>query len=78
MVMPELPHASVPKAQGTLLGIPYDWRRPTATVVQARIWNPDNPRIFTPKPFGHGHVINGYWLAHPVRYWNARRRDAVS
>lgn len=51
-----------------LFGLPYDWRRPTWARVMSRIWNPADHRLFTPKPFGHGHVINGYWLAHPVRY----------
>ena len=59
--------------QGHLLGVPYDWRPPTRERVMSRIWNSADERLFTPKPFGHGHVVNGYWLAHPVRYWRRRK-----
>jgi hypothetical protein len=77
MVTSEVTHASG-KPQGKLLGIPYDWRKPTGARVKARLWNCRDPRLFTPKPLGHGHVINGYWLAHPVRYWRRHRRKDVS
>jgi hypothetical protein len=77
MVTPEIMHATE-QPQGKLFGIPYVWRKPTAARVRARLWNPRDPRIFTPKPFGHGHVINGYWLAHPLRYWRLHRRKGVS
>ena len=50
---------------GRFLGMPYDWRRPTAERVKSRWWNPDDPRIITPKAFGAGWDINLYWLAHP-------------
>jgi hypothetical protein len=43
---------------GTFLGIPYDWRRPTWARIRARVWNPDDPRIFTPKVFGWGYSVN--------------------
>jgi len=43
---------------GTFLGIPYDWRRPTWARLKARVWNPDDPRLFTPKWFGWGYSIN--------------------
>jgi hypothetical protein len=59
--------------QGQLFGVPYDWRRPNWSRVRSRIWNPTDHRLFTPKPFGHGHVVNGYWLAHPIQYWKLRR-----
>ncbi|AKU15451.1 DUF5808 domain-containing protein [Luteipulveratus mongoliensis] len=59
--------------EGMLFGVPYDARRPTGKRVVSRVWNPDDRRLFTPTPFGHGHVINGYWLAHPIRYWQRRR-----
>lgn len=43
---------------GTFLGIPYDWRRPTAARFKQRWWNPDEPRLFTPRFFGWGYDIN--------------------
>jgi hypothetical protein len=57
-----------------LLGLPYDLRRPTATRSRARAWNPDDPRILTPKTFGWGFGLNFYWLLHPLRLVRARRR----
>ena len=46
------------KKTGTFLGVPYDWRRPTVARVKSRWWNPDEPRLFTPKSFGWGYDIN--------------------
>ena len=43
---------------GQFLGIPYDWRRPTVARLRERVWNPDDPRVFTPKTFGWGWDIN--------------------
>lgn len=43
---------------GTFLGIPYDWRRPTAARLKSRWWNPDDPRFFTPKTYGFGWAVN--------------------
>lgn len=43
---------------GKFLGVPYDWRRPTAARVKSRWWNPQDPRLFTPKSFGWGYDIN--------------------
>jgi hypothetical protein len=39
------------------------------------MWNPDDPRILTPKTFGWGLDLNCYWLLHPVRLVRARRRS---
>jgi hypothetical protein len=47
--------------EGTFLGLPYDWRRPTRTRVRRRLWNPGGP-MFAPKVFGWGLTLN---LAHP-------------
>jgi hypothetical protein len=63
----------VPPPQGTYAGLPYDWRRPSLTRARARLWNPADPRVFTPKSFGWGLAINFYWLAHPVRLVRGRR-----
>jgi hypothetical protein len=43
---------------GTLLRLPYDWRRPTWVRLKARAWNADDPRMLTPKTFGWGLSIN--------------------
>ncbi len=43
---------------GTILGIPYDIRRPTLERFRERIWNPDNPQIIVPRFFGAGWDIN--------------------
>ena len=43
---------------GTFLGVPYDWRRPTAARFKERWWNPDDKRLFTPRAFGWGYDIN--------------------
>jgi hypothetical protein len=48
------------KRTGTFLGIPYDFRRPTWSVVKERMWNRHDPRLFTPPAFGFGHSINLY------------------
>ena len=59
----------VPDPQGTVIGVPYDWRRPTAARLRARWWNRDDPRLFTPKSFGWGFDLNLYRLVH----WRGRR-----
>lgn len=43
---------------GTFLGIPYDWRKPTRARYKERLWNPDDPRLFTPRAFSWGYDIN--------------------
>ncbi len=57
---------SEPKT-GTFLGIPYDWRRPTAVRFKQRLWNPDEPRVVTPRAFGWGYDVNFYRLFHGRR-----------
>lgn len=47
--------------QGRLLGMPYDWRRPTLDRIRRRYFNRGGP-MFTPKVFGLGWSVN---LAHP-------------
>lgn len=49
---------------GTFWGIPYDWRRPSVARFKQRMWNRDDPRLFTPRAFGWGFDINFYWLFH--------------
>jgi hypothetical protein len=65
----------VPEPQGHAAGLPYDFRRPTASRIRARAWNPGDPRVFTPKTFGWGLGVNVYWLLHPVCLVRTRRRS---
>jgi hypothetical protein len=52
---------------GKFLGVPYDWRTPSAQRVRSRWWNADEPRVFIPKSYGWGYGINLYRLIHPKR-----------
>lgn len=54
---PALPDRDEP-GTGTVLGMPYDVRMPTAERVAARMWNPRDPRIFMPRVWGIGWDLN--------------------
>lgn len=43
---------------GRMLGVPYDFRMPTLGRIKERMWNPDDPRVLTPRVFGAGWTIN--------------------
>jgi hypothetical protein len=43
---------------GDVLGIPYDFRMPSIRRFRDAYWNPDDPRVFTPRDFGVGWAIN--------------------
>jgi hypothetical protein len=44
---------------GTFLGVPYDWRRHGFKArLRERWWNPNEPRLFTPRAFGWGYAVN--------------------
>ncbi len=45
---------------GRFLGIPYDWRRPTWSVVREKVWNPQDRHVLTPHIFGWGWSLNLY------------------
>ncbi len=48
---------------GTIGGfIPYDFRMLTIKRLKESYWNPDESRIFTPRPLGIGWAINFYSL----------------
>ncbi len=50
--------------QGRVAGIPYDLRPPTLERLRAAYWNPDDPRVFTPRPAGLGWGVNVARLLH--------------
>ncbi|HEY5526297.1 MAG TPA: DUF5808 domain-containing protein [Candidatus Anoxymicrobiaceae bacterium] len=58
---------------GRILGIPYDFRRPTWSKLKSHYWNPDDERIFIPRAFGIGWDINLYKFRerYPVFFWIA-------
>jgi hypothetical protein len=44
---------------GALFGVvPYDFRPPTLQRFRDAWWNPDDPRLFTPRDFGIGWALN--------------------
>lgn len=43
---------------GAVLGVPYDFRPPTLRRFLSAWWNPDDPRLFTPRDFGVGWAVN--------------------
>jgi len=51
--------------QGKVIGIPYDFRRPTLERLRAVFWNKDNDSLLAPKAFGMGWDINFYPMFHP-------------
>ncbi|MGA2432914.1 MAG: DUF5808 domain-containing protein [Acidimicrobiales bacterium] len=57
-----------------VLGVPYDWRRPTVARAKSRMWNAEDPRMFPPKSFGAGWTINFYWLVHLPTYFSKNQR----
>lgn len=57
-IRPRAKHPRSMSKNGTFLGLPYDWRRPTMARIKQRCWNPSEPRLFVPKAFGWGYSIN--------------------
>ena len=47
-----------PPRTGRFLRVPYDWRRPTVAGFKSRVWNPDDPRLLTPRWYGWGWDLN--------------------
>jgi hypothetical protein len=45
---------------GRILGVPYDFRRPSWAKFKSHYWNPDDERVFIPRAFGIGWDINLY------------------
>jgi hypothetical protein len=51
--------------QGTIFGIPYDFRPPTLEKLRNTVWNKETAELFVPHAFGIGWSINFYPLVHP-------------
>jgi hypothetical protein len=43
---------------GDVAGVPYDFRPPTPERLRRAYWDPDNPELFPPHPFGVGWGLN--------------------
>lgn len=55
------------RAHGSFLLVPYDFRPPTPAKVFRALWNPDDPRLLMPHPFGIGWTCNLYHIYRWVR-----------
>jgi hypothetical protein len=54
--------------QGTVGGfVPYDFRFPTLERVRSAVWNPDDPSLLKPQPFGVGWTLNAGRVIELVR-----------
>ncbi len=60
---------------GRFIGVPYDFRVPTADRIRDRLWNENDDRIFTPMVFGAGWSINFFRLVEKFRADNAAADD---
>jgi len=52
------PHAESSPVSGSILGVPFELRVPTAERIASRWWNPQDPRLFVPRVFGIGWDLN--------------------
>ncbi|MGH2448116.1 MAG: hypothetical protein ACRDFS_05880 [Chloroflexota bacterium] len=50
---------------GYILGVPYEFRPPTADRIRRKVWNPDNVSVLSPTVWGLGWTFNLYPLFHP-------------
>ncbi len=51
---------------GSLLGIPYNFERPTLSRVKQTIWNPSSNRLLVPHVYGWGFSPNFHALARRI------------
>ncbi len=51
--------------QGSVLGIPYDFRLPTPERLRNTVWNKETSKVLVPHAFGMGWSINFYPIVHP-------------
>lgn len=61
---------------GQIGPVPYDFRLPSLERLRASLWNPDDPRIITPMPWGIGWSVNlaRAWLRLSPLVEQARQR----
>jgi len=52
---------------GEIAGVPYDLRTPTVDKLRRAVWDPDNPNVVGPPPFGVGWSVNLARLAAMVQ-----------
>lgn len=58
---------------GKFAGVPYDWRKPNATRLKSRVWNPDAPFI-NKRWYGWGYDFNIYAIMHPFKWRRIRNK----
>ena len=52
---------------GRVLGLPYDFRRPTPEKIAREFWDPDSDAFLTPHAFGVGYGVNLARVARELR-----------
>ncbi|WP_330342131.1 DUF5808 domain-containing protein [Streptomyces sp. NBC_00557] len=52
---------------GRVVGLPYDFRRPTLQKIAREYWDPGNDAFFTPHAFGVGYGVNLARIARELR-----------
>ncbi|WP_406423017.1 DUF5808 domain-containing protein [Streptomyces sp. NBC_00873] len=52
---------------GRIVGLPYDFRRPTPQKIVREFWDPDGDAFFTPHAFGVGYGVNLARVARELR-----------
>jgi hypothetical protein len=60
---------------GTVFGVPYDFRPPTFQRLRDAMWNPEDERLFTPRPFGVGWSVNFARLLQMMRETSEQASD---
>ncbi len=53
-----LERRGIARPQGSVFGVPYDFRLPTVARLKARYWNPEDNRVLIPHAFGAGYSLN--------------------
>ncbi|CAN5611069.1 hypothetical protein BH23CHL2_BH23CHL2_29480 [soil metagenome] len=52
---------------GSVLGVPYDFRRPTPGKVLDALWTPERDHLMSPHVFGMGWMLNAGYLYKVIR-----------
>ncbi|MSQ27319.1 MAG: hypothetical protein EXR51_04160 [Dehalococcoidia bacterium] len=53
-----LDRRGIVRPQGSVLGVPYDFRLPTVARLKQTYWNPADHRVVVPRVFGVGFDLN--------------------